>query len=162
MLRAMKGISLALLAVGVLMLAAAGPADAINDIGEVCFNLLPTFADTIRAEAQVSANIVTLNFRWRSATYELGGSGSVSASTLTPGSFMLALVGAHGTTSFGGNHICSLFATLNPPTFSGPFSIQCSGATTPFAANGTITAVACTAAMSAIPPEQIGGRGVGE
>lgn len=162
MLRAMKRVLFPLLVVVVLMAVAPSPSGAITDFGEVCFTFTG-FPDTIRAEAQLSTNIVTLNFRWRLAgTYELGGSGSASASILSPGSFLLALVGAHGTAFFGGNHMCSLFATLSPPTFSGPFSVQCAGTAVPFTASGTINPVACLSTMSAITGEEVPGPGLGE
>jgi hypothetical protein len=163
MLTAMKRVPFLLLVVGVLMAVAPTPSAAIEDLGEVCFGFTG-FPDTIRAEVQSSANIATLNFRWRlGSTYELGGSGSASPSSVSPGKFMLALVGAHGTSAFGGNQTCSLFATLNPPTFSGPFRVQCSGAAAPFTVSGTINSVACgPLALSAITPDEVAGPGLGE
>jgi hypothetical protein len=163
MLRAMKRALFLLLVVGVLMALAPAPSGAITDLGEVCFGFTG-FPDTIRAEVLQSANIAALSFRWRlGSLYELGGSGSASASSVSPGKFMLALVGAHGTAAFGGNQTCSLFATLNPPTFSGPFRIQCSGAAVPFTVSGTMNSVACgSLALSALTPDEVAGPGLGE
>jgi len=146
----------------ILTAVAPSPSRAISDLGEFCFNFNGS-SDTIRAEAQMSANIVTLNFRWRLANaYEVVGAGSATASMLVPGSFSLGLVGTHGTSFFGGNRICSLFATLNPPTFSGPFFIQCAGTPVSFVMAGTINQVACTSAMAAETLEEGRGPGLGE
>jgi hypothetical protein len=163
MLTAMKRVLFLLLVLVVLIAVAPTPSGAITDLGEVCFNFTG-FGDTIRAEVQQSPNIAMLSFRWRlGSSYELGGAGSASASSVSPGSFMLALVGAHGTSAFGGNQTCSLFATLNPPTFSGPFRVQCAGTATPLAVTGTINSVACTpSAFSAITPDEVTGPGLGE
>jgi len=157
MLTAMKRVFFLLPVVVVLMAMAPTPSGALTDLGEVCFTF-PGFGDTIRAEIQQSPNIAMLSFRWRlGSSYELGGAGTASPSSVSPGSFMLALVGAHGTSSFGGNQTCSLFATLNPPTFSGPFRVQCSGAATPFAVTGTINPAACNPSA-----DEVTGPGLGE
>jgi hypothetical protein len=162
MRKAIKRLLFFLPVVVVLIAVAPAPSGAITDLGEVCFGFTG-FPDTIRAEILQSANIAGLSFRWRlGSTYEVGGAGSASASSVTPGSFMLALVGAHGTAAFGGNQTCSLFATLNPPSFSGPFRIQCSGTATPFTVSGTINIAACSpSAFSATTPD-VTGPGLGE
>ena len=162
MQRSLTRVPLLSLVVVILMAVAPSPSHAITDLGEFCFNFNGS-SDTIRAEAQTSANIVTLNFRWRLANaYEVVGAGTATASMLVPGSFSLGLVGTHGTSFFGGNRICSLFATLNPPTFSGPFFIQCAGTPVPFVLAGTINQVACVAAMSPETLEEGRGPGLGE
>jgi hypothetical protein len=162
MQRSLNRVSLVSLVVVVLMAVAPSPSRAITDLGEICFNFNGS-SDTIRAEAQVSANIATLNFRWRLANaYEVVGAGTATASMLVPGSISLGLVGTHGTSFFGGNRICSLFATLNPPTFSGPFFVQCAGTPIPFVMAGTINHVACTSAMSPETLEEVRGPGLGE
>ena len=157
---AMKHIVLAALAVAVLTVAAPYPAAAIVDLGEICFGFTGA-GDTIRVEALVGANVVALSIRWRGgAVYELGGSGSASASSLGPvGSLFLALTAVHNTGSFGGNHICSLFATLVPPGFTGTAVIQCAGTGTAFNTSAPINPIACAAAIDAAPD---GGKLLGD
>lgn len=119
---------------------------ALVDIGEVCFQAA---GDTIRAEIQLSANIATINFRWRSTTYELLGSGSASASKTHPGAFTFAI---SGTTpdpgQIEGHHTCNLVATLTPPNFNGQYILNCFGGAVPInQKTGQLFVVGCTPAM---------------
>ena len=131
---------------------APGTSSAATDLGQACVNLAP-FSDTIRVALTAvsgSATMIDVTFRWRaSAPYQIGGTGVVTESLLSPGSFDVALTGTHNTTSFGGNKICSFFAVVTPPSFSGPWQATCVGSGgAPFTVSGTLNVVACTGTMS--------------
>jgi hypothetical protein len=137
--------------VGLLIGLGSGPARAGADLGQFCVTLAP-LVDTVRlslTETAGPATMITASFRWRFGTSsQVGGTGTITESLLSPGSFDLALTGTHNTTLFGGNKLCSLFAVLTPPTFDGPWQYTCTGAGgAPFTGSGTLSFVPCTAAM---------------
>jgi hypothetical protein len=78
-------------------------------------------------------------------TYQLLGAGTVALENApTPANIELGFeavnnIAATNTTTFGGNISCNFFASLSVTTLSGPWRIQCSGTTTPFARTGTLT-----------------------
>jgi hypothetical protein len=128
-----------------------GAAVAGTDLGQFCFNLAP-LVDTIRVSATETGGpslMISVVFRWRFTTSaQVAGAGVLTESLLTPGSVDLALTGTHDTTFFGNQKTCSLFATLTPPSFSGPWQYTCSGGPGPiFTGSGTLNVVPCTAAM---------------
>ena len=143
---------LAVVAVVVLLIGVApGTSSPDTDLGQFCVSLSPLI-DTVRlslTQGAGAATMVTATFRWRFGTSaQLAGTGTITESLLTPGSFDMALVGTHNTAFFGNNKVCSLFATLNPPVFSGPWQYTCTGAGgAPFPGSGTLSFIPCTPAM---------------
>ena len=77
-------------------------------------------------------------------TYQLLGAGTLAQeNTPTPANIELGFeavsnIAAANTTTFGGNISCNFFASLSVATLSGPWRIQCSGTTTPFARTGNL------------------------
>jgi len=144
---------------------APGRGAGLTELGQFCVNLAP-FDDTIRlslTQAAGSATLIDVNFRWRSGTsYQIGGTGVTTDSLLSPGSFDLALTGTHNTSNFGGNQICSLFATLTGPSFSGPWQLTCTGTTTPFTNSGTLNFVSCISTSAAEGLHATVGPGAGQ
>jgi hypothetical protein len=153
-------------------------AEALTELGDFCWTLDAPggpIIDTLRLSVtQMTSNptanpptlgpLFQVQVRWRAPTpvigqltvgggtvpYELLGAGTVGA-PLTGTGFNL---GFHATliqtlpTSFGGNIGCSFAAVLNQ-TFSGPWRVQCSGATppAPFSATGQMRLTPCTQAQ---------------
>jgi hypothetical protein len=137
------------------------PAGAGTELGQFCWKLDP-FVDTLRlaiTQANGDAPLFELHGRWRAtatagqqaaggagpATYQLLGAGTLTASLTQPNNFDLGFEAVHNTTFFGGNFSCDFFAVITQFNLSGPWTLQCPGAT-PFTAKGTLTFVgACPA-----------------
>lgn len=159
----MKRVFLPVLVVGTLMLAAPSPAGAIVDLGELCFAVELVGNDTIRAAAQLSANIITLNFRWRTSSnlYQIFGTGTASeisiksAPQFQPGDLRMVLIGVSDNPIFNGNSLCTLSVAIGPPNYAGLGTFVCSGgggdsidnAPSVFKTKIPVTLVACTPAM---------------
>jgi hypothetical protein len=142
--------SVAVLLMGLASMAP-GTSAAGTDLGQFCFNLAP-LPDTIRLSATDTGGphpMISVAFRWRFLTSaQVAGAGVITESLLTEGSFDLAITGTHNTTFFGSQKTCSLFATLTPPSLSGPWQYTCSGGSGAiFTSSGTLNLVQCTDAM---------------
>jgi hypothetical protein len=118
-------------AAAVLMMAVPSSARAEADYGQACM-AMDNFVDTFRVTITIpsgSEPIVAMNFRWRAeGSYQIVGSGALTPDPET-GDLQMDLVGAHDTSSFGGNPICSAHALLDPSSLSGPLRIVCVGGT---------------------------------
>jgi hypothetical protein len=128
-----------------------GTSGAATELGEFCFNLAPLI-DTLRVsvtETSGSTTMASLVFRWRFGTSaQILGTGALTDSLLSPGSFDFTLVGMHNTTFFGNQKICSLFGVITPPLFTGTWQYTCTGGGgAPFTGSGTLNPVVCTPAM---------------
>ena len=148
-----RGLLVAVLGI-VLLGVAPDTSSALTELGQFCATIAG-FDDAIRSaltQPSGSATIIAVNSRWHSSLsgYELAGTGTVTESFLTPGTFLLVLNARHNSAvAFGGNKICSLFATLTPPSFNGPLQITCVGSGgAPFTTTGTLNSVTCTSGFS--------------
>jgi hypothetical protein len=142
---------------------------AETELGDFCWGF-SDFNDVIRltlVQADLAPDtFIATHGRWQSpvpgpANYQLEVSGHISQDNVTGGNLAFGITGSHLTGFFGGDQNCSLNATLDPVTASGPYRLACSPgpAAAPFTvSSGTLVLIACPAGAA---PQQRTGPGIG-
>jgi hypothetical protein len=149
-----------------------GPArvKAETELGNFCWGF-SDFGDVIRLTLVQSDSapdtFTAAHGRWQfpipgPAFYQLEVSGHISLDNVAGGgNLALGITGSHRTPSFGGDQNCSLNASLNPDTLSGPYTVACSPGPGPApftVSSGTINAITCPDGAA---PQQRVGPGIG-
>jgi hypothetical protein len=152
MSRVIRGSVMVAATIAALVTLAPARSNAENDLGQFCIGF-EEFDDTIRlalTQPSGAAALIGVNFRWRSASspYQIVGTGTITNSFLSPGSFDMALNGVQNTEFFGDNPNCTLFAVLTPPDFSGTAQTNCVGSASPFSVTAAAVFIPCTGDMS--------------
>jgi hypothetical protein len=152
----------------VLLVWSAGPrsAHAVTDLGQICLgignhgivNMSIRLALTALDGPAPMASVV---FRWRfpSPTFQIVGTGAITDSPTSPGSYDLVLSGIMTTTEPDvllppgvGVKTCSAFATLHPPSFAGFFLSTCVGDGLTAGVSGLVSRVSCDSLPGAFRP----------
>ena len=143
---------------------------AETELGDSCWGF-SDFSDVIRltlAQADLAPDtFIALHGRWQSnvpgpAFYQFEVTGHMSQDNVTPGNLAFGISGSHMTTSFGNDQNCSINASLDPVSMSGPFRTACSpgpGASPFIVTTGTMVSIACPVGAS---PQKREGPAIGE
>jgi hypothetical protein len=150
MARAMIGLAVVVILTAMLP-GSAGAQEGPTFLGQHCWALNP-FIDTLRmsvTQAPGEGDLFELNIRWRAmggnaaggagATYQLLGTGTGTTSITDPNSIEFAFGAVQNTPAFGGNPSCDFFAVISIFTLNGTWATLCTGGTTPFTTQGTLT-----------------------
>jgi hypothetical protein len=141
--------SLVILMVVVLTSLRPGISVAGTSLGQLCLGF---GTDTIRMDLTLSdgpAFLIDVAFRWRAIDkFEMLGNGVITdlypLGDKPPGSLAVGLNASNNTAWYLGNPICSIRATLSPPSFSGPFVVTCVGGGGAIGGiSGTLNIVSC-------------------
>ncbi len=143
---------------------------AETELGDSCWGF-SSFGDVIRltlVQADLASDtFVALHGRWQfpvpgPAIYQFEVSGHMSQDNVTPGNVAFGISGSQMTTLFGNDQNCSINASLDPVTLSGPYRIVCSpgpGASPFVVTAGTMVSIACPVGAS---PQKRAGPAIGE
>ena len=144
---------------------------AETELSDSCWGF-SAFADVIRltlVQADLASDtFVALHGRWQAPIpgppiYQLEMTGHMSQDNVTPGNLAFGISGTNRTANFGNDQNCSINASLDPVSLSGPFSVVCSpgpGAS-PFVVTGpgTLVSIACPVGAS---PQKRDGPAIGQ
>ncbi len=139
---------------------------AETELGDSCWGF-SSFGDVIRltlVQADLASDtFVALHGRWQfpvpgPAIYQFEVSGHMSQDNVTPGNVAFGISGSQMTTLFGNDQNCSINASLDPVTLSGPYR-DGPGASPFVVTAGTIVSIACPVGAS---PQKRAGPAIGE
>ncbi len=143
---------------------------AETELGDSCWGF-SAFSDVIRVtlvQADLASDtFVALHGRWQSnvpgpAFYQFEVTGHMSQDNVTPGNVAFGISGSQMTTAFGNDQNCSINASLDPVTLSGPYRDVCSpgpGASPFVVTAGTMVSIACPVGAS---PQNRPGPAIGQ